>query len=226
MSGACATSTKSGPARRGSTAAPPGRRARALERGQVLGALAVERDLDDRHRPRAPGARANSATRRSTIPCATRRATRRRQVAAGDTWARSASAWLVSDASSCSSASSRRSVASSATGMDIFIPCSKMAEFHYADPFIPQIIPRLGRHLHASLVIWNSRCLHRCPAPTPSNQGRSQLMCGIVGAVSTRNIVPILVGASSAWNTAATTRAASRCTRRRAAPAAQHGARG
>ena len=38
-------------------------------------------------------------------------------------------------------------------------------------------------------------------------------MCGIVGAVSTRNIVPILVqGLQRLWNTAAMTPAVWRCT--------------
>jgi glucosamine--fructose-6-phosphate aminotransferase (isomerizing) len=47
-------------------------------------------------------------------------------------------------------------------------------------------------------------------------------MCGIVGAVSARNIVPVLVRACSGWNTAATTPAAWRCTRAAAAPHPQH----
>ena len=74
--------------------------------------LAVERDLDDRGQAVAErlAARA-SATRRSITPASRRRLTRRRQVG-GEMWTRSASAWLVSDASRWSWSRSLRSMAS------------------------------------------------------------------------------------------------------------------
>src|SRR5262245_49071098 len=116
---------------------------------------------------------------RSMMRNSTKRRTRRRQVA-GDTCARAASAWFVSELSDCRSVSKRRSVASSTD------------------------ILHSGGHLYAILLhsvramlkyfilrsISKASFGHR---PLSSLAGEERTMCGIVGAVSQRNIVPVLI---------------------------------
>ena len=72
-----------------------------LERGQRLGALTVERDLDDRGQPVAHRVAAK-AGRRGVRSRRRRPALTRRRHVAGEVWTRAASAWLVSEASLCS----------------------------------------------------------------------------------------------------------------------------
>ena len=65
----------------------------------MLGALPVERDLDDRRAGPAPSARGDKmATWRSITPAVDQARTRRSAVA-GETWAASASSWFGSEAS-------------------------------------------------------------------------------------------------------------------------------